>query len=265
MTGAPFGSRETPLMASPVSPTRHQIPSGRSDIGKLCRAIEQHQDQQATLTVLRAELGWPPDKFDRTLAKALADPTACVFMLPSGRSVRFRGSERLGGVDGVGLYKDVARVIEDYWGPRRHCREIVIHRTARAKQRSGRRWVHPDLVMECHPGRKSHPDVVKLIHTFEVETARGFGIDSVYQAHAQGRGADFSWVLFQRGADIESSNHPDWARILWAAKELGVGLVGFSKSSSVSTWDVEREAKRRNHTKAERQGFLETVLARTAD
>lgn len=68
-----------------------------------------------------------------------------------------------------------------------------MYATARPNQRSGRRWVAPDLVMACHPGRKSRPDVPKLLHTFEVETASGFGIESVYQAHAHGRGADFSW------------------------------------------------------------------------
>lgn len=93
--------------------------------------------------------------------------------------------------------------------------------------------------------------------------ATGFGIESVYQAHAQGRGADYSWVLFQRGVDLEGSDHPDWDRILWAAKELGVGLVGFTNSSSARTWKVEREPKRRDHTKAERRRFHETVLAQT--
>ncbi len=250
-------------MTSLVSSSRHRIPSGRSDVGKLCRAIAGHPNQQATLKVLRVELGWPPEKFERILAKALEDDTACVFKVSSGRSVSFRGSEHLGGASGVGLYRDVSRIIETRWGPQRHCREIVMHATARLKQRSGRRWVAPDLVMENHPGRKSHPDVEKLIQTFEVETASGFGLESVYQAHAQGRGADFSWVLFQRGVDVASTDHSDWERILWAATQLGVGLVGFSKSTSVQTWKLEREAKRRDHTKAERQAFVETVLGRS--
>jgi hypothetical protein len=146
-------------------------------------------------------------------------------------------------------------VIEDYWGPRRHCREIVIHRTARAKQRSGRRWVHPDLVMECHPGRKSHPDVAKLIHTFEVEAAGGHRLGVSGSRPGPWSGLLLGAVPARRRPREQRS---DWDRILWAAG-LGVGLVGFSKSSSV--WDVECEAKRRKHTKAERQGFLETVLA----
>ena len=249
--------REALDMAS--SSTRNRIPSSRSDVGKLCGAIARHPNQQCTMTVVR---GWPPEKFDRVLANALADEAACVSMLPGGRSVSFRGRENLGGTNGVGLYRDVSRIIETRWAPDRHCRDIEMHATARLKQRSGRQWVVPDLVMENHPGRKAHPDVAKLIQTFEVETAGGFGLQSVYQAHAQGRGADLSWVVFQRGADVKSTDHPDWDRILWSATQLGVGLVGFVKSTSVKTWKVEREATRRRYTKAEREAFLETVLAR---
>lgn len=65
---------EAPVMASVASPSRHRIPSGRTDVGKLCRAIEQNPNQQVTVSVLRDALGWPREKFDRVLAKALADP-----------------------------------------------------------------------------------------------------------------------------------------------------------------------------------------------
>lgn len=235
----------------------------RTDVEKLCEAISQHPLQQAGLVALRTELEWPPEKLTRVIAKGLADPSCQLFMVRGGRSIRFRGSEARGGINGVGIYYDVSRIIEQRWAPKRHCREIVMHSTERARQRSGHRWSCPDLVMECHPGRKSSPDASKLIHAFEIESAGGFGIQSVYQAHAHGRGADFSWVVFQRGQDRENRDHPDWDRIVWAAMELGVGLIGFSNSNSLATWHVNREAKRRASTRVERQAFRESVLGRT--
>lgn len=240
------------VTTSPARQTRNR----RTDVDRLCDALERQPDQQASKLRLREELGWDAAKLERVVLRALADQSSAVALVRRGKSIRYRGTERRGGSGGVGLYLDVERVIERYWGRDRHFRECTFTHTAVPAHRAGRRWFYPDLVLRCHPGRKMSPDQVKRVHTFEIETAAGFGIQSVYQAYEQGRGADFSWVLFHRlGSDRGRPEHPDWDRITRVARELGVGLVGFANSNSASTWYTYREPRARDVTIAERRAF----------
>jgi hypothetical protein len=160
------------------------------------------------------------------------------------------------------LYNDVARGIEKYWakGAGRRYREVVVYDVARPTKREGHQWAYPDLVMWCHPRRLPTPDASKLAHTLEVETADGFGIQSVYEAHAHGRGSDYSWVFFgglQPSARVPS--HSDWERIRWAARTLGIGLVGYTKPGATSTWVTFLPAARRTYSRAERAAFESRV------
>jgi hypothetical protein len=89
----------------------------------------------------------------------------------------------------------------------------------------------------------------------EVEVNTGFDIKSIYQAHAQGRGANFSWVFF---ASSESSS-PNFERIEWAADELDVGLVEFKRSGASGTYRTRLEARRREVTDLDRAIFCENT------
>jgi len=241
-----------PVTTPPARQTRNR----RTDVDRLCDALERLPKQQASKLQLREELGWDEAKLERVILRALADQRSAVAVLRGGKSLRYRGTERRGGSGGVGLYLDVERVIAQYWGRDRHFRDCSFTHTAVPAHRAGQRWFYPDLVLRCHPGRKTRPAQAKRVHTFEIETADGFGIQSVYQAYEQGRGADFSWVLFHRlGSDRERPDHSDWDRILRVAQELGVGLVGFANSNSASTWHTYREPRVRNVTIAERRAF----------
>jgi len=244
-------------MNNPANTTPIRRPRNRrNDIDTLCHALEHRPNQQASKRQLRAELGWDEAKLERVILRALADQRSAVAVLRGGKSLRYRGTERRGGSGGVGLYLDVERVITQYWGRDRHFRDCSFTHTAVPAHRAGQRWFYPDLVLRCHPGRKTRPDQAKRVHTFEIETAAGFGIQSVYQSYEHGRGADFSWVLFHRlGSDRGRPDHPDWDRITHVARELGVGLVGFANSNSASTWCTYREPKPRNVTVAERRDF----------
>lgn len=89
-----------------------------------------------------------------------------------------------------------------------------------------------------------------MTHTFEIERAGAFDLCSIYQAHAQGRGADFSWVAFHDLGDLA-----DRDRIMKTATELGIGLVAFTKPNNLQTWTTLIEAHRREPTPTERALF----------
>jgi len=109
--------------------------------------------------------------------------------------------------------------------------------------------------MSALPARRRNREDPPHLHSIEVEVNTGFDIKSVYQAHAQGRGANFSWVFF---ASSESSS-PNFERIDWAAKELQIGLVEFTKSGSFGTYKVIREAEPRDVDAKDRAIFCENT------
>ena len=234
---------------------------GRStDIERLQKLIGEQPDQSIAKREINGLLGWDLVKAQRVLDRALADPACDIQMVKGGKSVLFRGSEHRGGSRGTGLYNDVAKQLEGTWGKRQHFRDVEVHFTSNAKLREGHEWLRPDLVMECHPGKRTDPNQPKRLHAIEVEVARAFGLRSVYQAHAQGQGADYRWVMFRRsGPDPDRPNNGDWDRIEALAKELNVGLVGFAKATSADTWVTYREARWLKPSERERAVFEKRV------
>jgi len=213
--------------------------------------LREYPRNQGSVRRLATDLGWPEEKVDRVVTNAMHDISTPVERGPGG-VVRFRGSER--GIT-PGIYYDVQRVIRDYWAPKRGLRSPVVEITARTGRRGAGVWCHPDLVMSALPARRRSRDDPPHLYSIEVEVNTGFDIRSVYQAHAQGRGANFSWVFF---ASSEASS-PNFERIEWAAEELEIGLVEFKTSGASSTYKVRVEAGRREVTAVDRAIFCENT------
>ena len=121
---------------------------------------------------------------------------------------------------------------------------------------------HPDLVFACFPRRRARANSPKELHAVEVETLEGFSIKSIYQAHAQGHGADFTWVFTFAGA-IEKGDKFD--RILWAAEQTGVGLVKFDKPGASTTYRKLLTARRLAANSKERLEFVTRVIGDADD
>ena len=232
----------------------------RTYVEMVCDALKEGFDnQQASEAKLADYLGWDRDKVRTVVDRGCADDSKPLYRGPGG-VVKFRGSESRGT---VGIYADVERVIKKYWGGRdRGWRNIEVLVTARGGRRGSGSWVHPDLTVRCDPRRKRHRDDPAMLVSIEVESDGGFDIRSVYQAHSQGRGADYTWVLYQSQpymSDAESD------RILWAAQELGVGLVEFERAGAYGTWHVRHEAEHRDPDEQDRAMFCEYVLGEVPD
>ena len=223
----------------------------RTHVELLCDAIQRSGVARPSPDQVRLALGWDEIKFTRALQRAVDDPHCGVSWGSGRRYLRYDGSERF---KANGIYTDVARVIRDYWGPRQGFREIEMRGTSNRHGENGSVWTTPDLVMACFPARRESPEEGKRLHAIEVETAGGFDIRSVYQAHAQGHGADYSWVMFK-----ESAPHPDWRRIDRLASELGIGLVSFVRSHASTTWTTRRRPERRRPSRPDATRFSEFV------
>lgn len=227
----------------------------RTDLELLIDTLKSQPGEQASPPRLAGLLGWDPDKVRKVASKGNDSPSVPVFIAKGG-VIKHRGSER--GAS-VGIYTDVARIIRTYWGPREMgLRNIDVIETSRSGTRGGGVWTHPDLVVAADPARRKSQDEPRRLHAIEVETAAGFDLRSIYQAHAQGRDADYSWVFGSKAPGVESS---DWDRVLWTAKQLGVGLVTFAKPHAFGTWTTHQKAEHKEPALDERELFLDRTMS----
>lgn len=227
----------------------------RTDMQLLIDTLNEHPGQQASPRRLAELLGWELEKVKRVAEKGDASPFVPLF-IGKGGVIKHRGSE---GGPVAGIYSDVARIIRDHWGPKElGLRNIDTIMTSRGGTRSEGVWSHPDMVVAADPARRESQQEPRRLHAIEVETAAGFDLRSIYQAHAQGRGANYSWVFGNTTPGVERA---DWDRVLWTAEELGIGLVAFEKPHAYGTYRVHLVAEHRRPTADEREAFLQRTMS----
>ena len=228
----------------------------RTDVQIVIDMLRQQPSNQASPRRLAELLGWDLTNVQRVTSKANQDGGDAIH-IGRGGVIQHRGTERAAN----GLYSDIARIIADYWGPRAlGLRNITPIHTARGGSRGEGVWTHPDLVVAADPKRRNGQSEPRRLHAIEVETKAGFDLRSVYQAHAQGRGADYSWVFGSKKPEVSPK---DWERVVWTAKDLGVGLVTFAQPGSFGTWITHGEAAHQEPTPDERAQFIERAVGKT--
>jgi hypothetical protein len=231
--------------------------SRRTFVQMLVDQLVEYDKSQASVARLGRDLGWDESKVQQVVNRAEEDSAVPVQRGPGG-VVRYRGSER---GSTVGLYFDVKRVIESYWAEDQHLRRPTVTITARGGRRGMGVWSHPDLVLAALPRRRRTRNDLADLHSIEVETYTGFDIRSIYQAHSQGRGANFSWVFF--ASSDRATPHLD--RIEWAAEALNIGLVRFTRAGASGTYQVLRQADRRDVKPEDRAVFCRNTGALDSD
>jgi hypothetical protein len=201
-------------------------------------------------------LEWTSEKFHRVLARAELEPRNCIAR-GRGGVIEYTGSE-VGGVPL--LYRHVFRILGGYWSREQKLRNVEVFATAHGGRRGASDWMHPDAVLQADPARRSSRDALPYLHSFEIERPGGFKIESIFQAFVQGRGADYSWVIYNE-SDIKTPEYLD--RVHWAAASVDVGLISYVKPGSWTTWKSVRDPKRRDSSKAEKALFRLYVLGET--
>jgi hypothetical protein len=221
----------------------------RSDIDRLIHFLQEHGGK-ATLSVVKETFSWSDEKIDRLVDES--DDR-----LKWARGGRSRGIAQVaierGARGKVHLYSDICRVLESTWAKKCGMQAaLALDTSLNGRARTGS-WSRPDCVLVWYPARRSRLDESATLSTYEIKAPGRFDIRSVYEAHAQGFGADFSWVLFHRPAVLPPGGpHPDWRRIRWAASVCDVGLISYVNAGNASTWQVEaRAVRRRDSNRAE--------------
>ena len=200
----------------------------------------------ALIKVLVEEKNWRLIRAEHAVDAALADES---IRLKVGRG----GSLKYSGTD-ASIYAQVASCLES-WSPKKAWRNPLPIDCHSAKGARGHGdWVYPDLVVLADPVRRTTAVDRLEIHAVEVEHVGGFSIKSVYQAFEQGRGANYSWVMFLASDEDAAEwkahvgpNRPEVPlgsssslaakqRVYRAATERGVGLVVMRDAHARTSW-----------------------------
>lgn len=207
--------------------------NAQTDEGKFIRELREMGSNKASFATLAERLGgkWTPELVRAKAEELDRKDSSAVFVVKGG--VQYLGVENC--VD-PGLYKAVERGIKSRWARSEAIPRPVVERTFRLSSKLGP-WTRPDLVISSQ--RIIGGVSLTQHHALEVEQHAGFDIKSVYQAFEQGRGAEFSWVLFT--GPLKSGD--EWTRIMRAAKELKVGLVHMPKATVPSGWKTKLRSR----------------------
>ena len=226
----------------------------RTNIAILLDFLKDQPATKASPHRIANGLGWEIEKVQKVCLAAMEQLGTVLHTGPGG-VIKYHGSER---VKSNGLYQDISRIIRDYWGSRElGLREISSFETSRSGLRGHGVWTHPDIVLLAHPARRKSQNEKRRTHAIEVETRDGFDLRSVYQAHAQGQGADYSWVFGSKSPRVVPK---DWDRVMETAAELGIGLVTFVRAGTYGTWTHHLDAEHRIPSPMARENFLSRTL-----
>lgn len=181
-----------------------------------------------------------------------------------GRVKRIRNGVSLIGYEigqrgSVPLYADVSRVLKRTWAKKEKLQAAVVLDTSLGGGAKTGIWSRPDCVLVSYPARRSSLNQPPHLSTFEIERRKGFSIQSIYEAHSQGWGADYSWVIFVR-SKTSDRNRPtqDWDRVLWAARICGIGLISCTNPGNHRTWREHLSAQKRKERR--RTEFIEQAI-----
>lgn len=226
------------------------------NVERLKRFLAEKGGKASSASVCQ-HFGWAQEKLDGVVDKS--DGHVKRTRGGARRTIALIASEK-GCRGGVRVYSEVRRVLKDTWAGRQGWRPVDALDTALNGRAATGRWSRPDCVLVWYPRRRRTRDEPPRLSTFEIEGPGQFSIESVYEAHAQGFGADYSWVVFYPAkiAAPDGLPHRDWPRICAAAAACGVGLLRITNSGDAATWQVERAPVRR--TDGDRTEFIRRAI-----
>lgn len=136
------------------------------------------------------------------------------------------------------LYAPMAKVIRESWIADAGFDNHVLQVTAQqGSKMTGGKWSRPDVAIATLstypyvPGR--HFDVI----TFEIKTADGLDVTSVYEALAHLRSATRSYVLAHVSAERTKDLETTLVEVFAEAKKHGIGVITAGKPDDYTTWD----------------------------
>jgi len=232
----------------------------RTDVQILSETLErngQSLSKAALSKILKEEREWTSEKVQRVTQRAIDDSKSRI-TTGKGGVIEYLGSEK---VASPLLYRQVGKGLGGQWAIDHRLRNARYIDTSHGGHRGAQDWLHPDVVVVGSGRSQGAADSGERWHSFEVENAGRFRLNSIFQAFVQGRGSDYSWVVASED-DIDGEYRE---RVIWAAKQVGVGVITYRRPRAASTWRELRPALKRSHTRKERSDFLHYALGESEE
>jgi len=209
---------------------------------------------------------WTSARLDAAWAHMAARPQyGHVTRVKGGNGFKIRTNEKT--ATGTGYYRDIINVLEGS--------AINIEKIFNPKGNSPVREVHDVHAGRTGKGRWSRPDVflfiktkptlslAKEIHSFEFQRAGEATPANVAQAYVSGRGAQYTWLLFdakdRQSRKAKRLADPEWQAVEALSIKLGVGLMSYRYLSRANTWRVLRSPKKLPVDRKMRDSLLDLV------
>ena len=226
------------------------------DARQVIALISKTEEQQMSvvelldqLTLVETESEWTIERLHAVIDYSVHRGAAYagISQTQGGKAVRLSASE--GVAINAGPYKEIVEAIS---GSASNIEPIFSARNPKPYDvhilgpQSGH-WSRPDLLVEFR--RRASSSNPYEMHSIEFEFPGTAWPENVAQAYVSGKGAHRSWLLFSL-EDYPKTQHAreedfEWSATEEIARELGVGLIGYTKLSQASTWRRVLMARRR--------------------
>ena len=243
------------------------------DAIRIKNLLKKSRKKQLAYSELKSKLNekdettsWTSARLDAAWVYMAARPQyGHVTRVKGGNGFKIRTNEKT--ATGTGFYRDIIRVlegsasnIEEIFNPKgnspvREVADVHAGRTGKG------RWSRPDVFLFIKT--KATLSRAKEIHSFEFQTAGKATPANVAQAYVSGRGAQYTWLLFDakdrptRKADRLAN--PEWQAVEALSIKLGVGLMSYRYLSRAHSWRVLISPKKLPVDRKMRDSLLDLV------
>lgn len=173
--------------------------------------------------------------------------------LPKKRGPKKKGVE-------TKLYANFEKWLTDFWVKEANLTWSLVEKTAhQGSKPTGGKWTRPDFAIIAINTYRYFPGKFLEVISFEVKPSLQDGLAGVFECAAHSVYANRSYLAIFVPDESESQSE-EYARIERECERFGLGLVIFSDSADVESYEVTVDAARRTPDPAEVDKFIASQL-----
>jgi hypothetical protein len=179
--------------------------------------------------------------------------TEAVEPVPQKRGTKKKGIESQ-------LYANFEKWLKDFWVKEANLTWFSVEKTAhQGSKATGGKWTRPDFAIVAVNTYRYFPGKFLEVISFEVKPALQDGLAGVFECAAHSVYANRSYLAIHVAEESETQSE-EYSRIERECERFGLGLIIFSDSKDVESYEVTVDADRRIPDPAEVDKFIASQL-----
>lgn len=158
------------------------------------------------------------------------------------------------------LYTDFEKWLNDFWAKEANLTWFLVEKTAhQGSKPTGGKWTRPDFAIVAVNTYRYFPGKFLEVISFEVKPSLQDALAGVFECAAHSVYANRSYLAVYVPDELDSKSE-EYARVERECERFGLGLVSFSDSTNVESYEVTVDAERRTPDPAEVDKFIASQL-----